>query len=320
MNEEVKNLNMFGKRILTNPKKTILIAGGAKIADKIGILKQFVLSGIKLIFIGGKMVNSFLLAQSLKDKTGSLTVKDIPASLLEKTEEKNLALLDEIILANEIIALAAQKKVSILFPEDYKVVKEYKDTGFNIKAVPDFTKELQLDLGPKTISGFSKNLLEGVENIFWNGPLGAYDHASCSSYAEGSMELARLLFALALEDERVSVVIGGGDSAAILNKFNITDMKDLLRKQIEKLLPLTINRGLLAIDFNDTDTYVLFNYFISNFFVSTGGGASLEFLEGFLKDMGKSAAAVYLPGTNTLMELASDVKFKSDRVSKVPAV
>lgn len=207
-----------------------------------------------------------------------------------------------------------------MFPEDYKVVKEYKDTGFSIKNLPDFTKELQLDLGPRTISGFAKNLLEGVENIFWNGPLGAYDHPACLSYAEGSLELARLLFAFALENERVSVVIGGGDSAAILNKLKITDMKDLLRKQIEKLLPLTINRKLLTIDFNDTDTYVLFNYLVSNFFVSTGGGASLEFLEGFLKDNGQSVAAAYLPGTNTLMELASDIKFKSDRVSKVPAV
>lgn len=320
MNEEVKNLNQFGKRILNNPKRTILIAGGAKIADKIGILKQFVLSEIKLIFIGGKMVNSFLLAQSLKDKIGSLKIKDIPASLLEKSDEKNLALLDEIILAGEIIALAEKKRVSIMFPEDYKVVKEYKDTGFSIKNLPDFTKELQLDLGPRTISGFAKNLLEGVENIFWNGPLGAYDHPACLSYAEGSLELARLLFAFALENERVSVVIGGGDSAAILNKLKITDMKDLLRKQIEKLLPLTINRKLLTIDFNDTDTYVLFNYLVSNFFVSTGGGASLEFLEGFLKDNGQSVAAAYLPGTNTLMELASDIKFKSDRVSKVPAV
>ncbi|OGW28013.1 MAG: phosphoglycerate kinase [Nitrospinae bacterium RIFCSPLOWO2_12_FULL_47_7] len=318
--EEIKYLNLFGKRILANPKKAILIAGGSKIADKIGILKQFVLSQIKLIFIGGKMANAFLLAQMLKDKIESLKIQDIPSSLLENSEEKNKALLEEIRLADEIIALAAERNVSILFPEDYKIVREYKDPGFSIKTMPDFANELQLDLGPRTISGFSKNLLDGVENIFWNGPLGAYDHPSCSSYGEGSMELAKLLFAAALENDRISVVIGGGDSAAILNKFNITEMKVLLRKQIEKLLPATINKSLLAIDFNDTDTYILFNYFASNFFVSTGGGAALEFLEGYLKDKGQSIASSYLPGTNTLMELSSDVEFKSERVSKVSAV
>lgn len=320
LHEEIKYLNLFGKRILANPKKTALIAGGAKIADKIGILKQFVESEIKLIFIGGKMVNAFLLAKAHKDKSASLKVQDIPTSLRETTEEKNQTLLEEIRLADEIIALAATKNVSIMFPEDYKVVREYKDTGFSIKSLPDFNNELQLDLGPRTIAGFPQNLLDGVENIFWNGPLGAYDHPTCSSYAEGSLELAKILFAAAIEDERISVVIGGGDSAAILNKFNIADMKVLLRKQIEKQLPPTINKTLLTIDFNDTDTYILFNYFISNFFVSTGGGAALEFLEGFLKDKGQSLAAAYLPGTATLMELAADVKFKSERVSKVPAV
>jgi hypothetical protein len=134
------------------------------------------------------------------------------------------------------------------------------------------------------------------------------------------MELAKLLFAEALENEQTSVVIGGGDSAAILNEFKIEEMKELLRKHIGKQLSPTINRSLLSIDFNKTDIYILFNYFISNFFISTGGGAALEFLEGFLKDKGHARAASYLPGTATLMELASDVEFKSDRVSKVQAV
>ncbi len=320
LHEEIRTLHRFGKRILDNPKKTALIAGGSKIADKIGILKQFVESEIKLIFIGGKMVNAFILAQMFNSKIETLNTQDIPAKLLEKTEEKNQDLVQEIKLAHEIINLAKTKKVSIVFPNDYKVVKDYKDTEFTIKMMPDFSSELQLDLGPQTIANYAASILDGVENVFWNGPIGAYDHPQCASYAEGSMELAKLLFATALENESISVVIGGGDSAAILNKFSIADMKVLVRKQIEKQLSPSINRDLLSIDFVDTDTYNLFNYFTSNFFVSTGGGAALELLEGFLEDLGRSPAASYLPGTATLMELATTPKFKSDRVSKVPAV
>ena len=66
-----------------------------------------------------------------------------------------------------------------------------------------------------------------------------------------------------------------------------------------------INADLISIDFNVDDTYTLFNYFSSNFFVSTGGGASLEFLEGFLKDKGKSPIESYLPGTAILLELTA---------------
>jgi len=58
-------------------------------------------------------------------------------------------------------------------------------------------------------------------------------------------------------------------------------------------------------DFNVDDTYTLFNYFSSNFFFSTGGGAALVFLEGFLKDEGKSPIESYLPGTAILLELTS---------------
>ena len=65
-----------------------------------------------------------------------------------------------------------EKKVSIILPEDYKVVSEFKSTSFENKAFPDFSKELQLDLGEKTITQF-ENKLKGVENVFWNGPLGA---------------------------------------------------------------------------------------------------------------------------------------------------
>jgi hypothetical protein len=103
----------------------------------------------------------------------------------------------------------------------------------------------------------------------------------------------------------MSVVIGGGDSAAILNKLDLEGVKYLIRGRIIQQLHKTINASMLSIGFNNVDTYNLCNYFASNFFVSTGGGAALEFLEGYLKDRGGSPPASYLPGTAILLELTS---------------
>ncbi|MDP6657556.1 MAG: phosphoglycerate kinase, partial [Nitrospinaceae bacterium] len=102
-----------------------------------------------------------------------------------------------------------------------------------------------------------------------------------------------------------SVVIGGGDSAAILNKIGANQLKTLIKRRIEKQLAEPINRDLISLTFPVEDSYSLWNYLSSNFFVSTGGGAALEFLENFLKDKGNDNLASYLPGTSTLMELAA---------------
>ena len=205
-------------------------------------------------------------------------------------------------MAEKIIDLAEEKKVSIILPEDYKVVSDFKSTSFENKISPDFTKELQLDLGEKTMIQFEEKM-KGIENVFWNGPLGAYDHPLCASYAEGSLELAKLLFKSALLNPNLSVVIGGGDSAAILNKIGGSELKKMIKRQIGKIIPATVNRNQISIDFLENDSYQLWNYFASNFFVSTGGGASLEFLQGFLEGEAQGDMASYLPGTQTLMEL-----------------
>jgi phosphoglycerate kinase len=308
LHEEITQLAQFGKRVLEHPEQTAVIAGGAKIADKISILKQFVESKIKLIFIGGRMVNAFLLARKLKNVMDSLTLEDIPTKMYEsKCEEECQELLNEVKFAHEILELAQAKKVHIIFPDDYKVTKNYFEADYTIQSEPDFSQDFQLDLGPKTIVNFYKNILQKgqIKQIFWNGPLGAYDHPKCDHYAEGSIKMAEMLFAAALVQEDISVVIGGGDSAAILNKIDLEELKNLIRKQVAQQLNRTVNSDLLSIDFNVEDTYTLFNYFSSNFFVSTGGGASLEFLEGYLKDKAKSPIESYLPGTAILLELIS---------------
>ena len=300
--EEINRLGSFAGRILANPKKTMVIAGGSKVSDKIQILKQFVETGVQSIFIGGKMANSFLMAQQQKEMLKPFSIETIPDKLITAYESENQEILNDVLLAEKIIDIAEEKKVSILLPYDYKVVTEFKSISFENKITPDFTKELQLDLGEKTIYQFEENL-KGIENVFWNGPLGAYDHSLCSSYAEGSLEIAKLLFRKALLDPNLSIVIGGGDSAAILNKVGGSELKKMIKRQIGKIIPATVNRNQISIDFQENDSYQLWNYFASNFFVSTGGGASLEFVQSFLEGEAQGDMASYLPGTQTLMEL-----------------
>ena len=306
LNQEIKNLGNFGQRVINQPKKTVVIAGGSKVSDKIAILKQFVHTKVKAIFIGGKMVNAFLLAQNSKSKMKTFGISDIPGNLVSSSDEANHNLVNEVSLAAEILDFAINKKVDLIFPQDYKCVNEFKSPKYFIKTKPNFEKELQLDLGPKTIENFKNTILsDGIENIIWNGPLGAYDHPTNPDYIEGSLELAQLLFEEALTNPSFSVVIGGGDSAAILNKIGTNQIKNLIRRCIEKQLAAPINRNLINMDFTVDDSYLLWNYFSSNFFVSTGGGASLEFLEKFLKSEGNGDLASYLPGTSTLMELTA---------------
>jgi phosphoglycerate kinase len=300
--EEIARLGKFATRVLAKPKKTLVVAGGSKVSDKIEILKEFVSTGVKTVLIGGKMANAFLLAHQQKELLQPFQIDTLPTKLQNQSEADNKGLLEEINLAEKIIELAEVNKVNICLPEDYKVVSDYQSTIFENKVLPDFSKELQLDLGEKTIDQY-EYLFKDIENVFWNGPLGAYDHPACSYYAEGSLELAKLLFQLALTKPKMSVVIGGGDSAAILNKVGSTELKKLIKVQIEKQFHPTINRNQISIDFLENDSYQLWNYFASNFFVSTGGGAALEFLQGFLQEKAKGDMASYLPGTATLMEL-----------------
>lgn len=305
--EEVTKLTKFAHKILVNPQKSVVVAGGAKITDKISILKEFVVNKVRGIFIGGKMVNCFLLAIQHKEQVSPFGLKDIPQMLLKKNEEENQNLIREVQLAEEIIELAEKNNVQLILPDDYKIVDDYSALNYEVKTIPDFNKELQLDLGPKTIENFSKSILfQGeIENVFWNGPLGAYDHPANNAFIEGSLELAKVLFREALIRDNFSVVIGGGDSAAILNKVSINELKKMIKRQIEKTLLKTVNRDLLTIGFAADDSYILWNYFASNFFVSTGGGAALEFMEEYLKDKGQKTAACYLAGTTALMESVS---------------
>jgi len=296
LNEEIMRLGELAERIIKHPEQTVFIVGGSKVSDKISIIKQFVQSGIGRIILGGKMVNAFLLAKNLKGKI------KIPAKLNSKTTD-SASLLEDIKMAGEILEMTGKKGVEMIFPVDYKVSQDYDSSKFSLSESPDFNKELQLDIGPKSIKKFSEILLDkNIKNIFWNGPLGAFDHPTNKGYARGSVGIAQSLFNKCIRNKDSLVVIGGGDTAAIVQRFNLSSIQKEFLKELNKEIGDNINHNLFEIKFFDHDLYTLVNYFVTNFFISTGGGASLVFLESFLKDKGRKSLSQYLPATKSLMD------------------
>lgn len=210
-----KEINIMGNA-LENPKRPFTaILGGAKVADKIPVIENF-LSIADNIIIGGGMMYTFLKAEGY----------NVGKSLLEE---------DKIDLAKKIIEKSIEKNVRLLLPTDVVVAKEFKnDTEFytvdNDKIPDDF---IGLDIGDKTIKEFC-DVIKNSKTIIWNGPLGVFE---MDNFAKGTNTIAECI---ANNKEAVSI-IGGGDSAAAVEKIGLADK-------------------------------------ITH--ISTGGGASLEFLEG----------------------------------------
>ncbi len=198
---------------LKNPKRPLLaIIGGAKVSTKIGILKNL-LDKVDNLIIGGGMCFTFYKAKGL----------NIGKSLCEDN------------FINETKPLLENLKVYL--PEDVVIAKEIK-SGAKIGTV-SHTKIPQdaigVDIGEKSIEAIKK-LIQNAETIVWNGPMGVFE---IDDYARGTEQVAKAI-AEATEKGAISIV-GGGDSVAALEKFN-------LKSKISH--------------------------------VSTGGGASLEYLEG----------------------------------------
>ncbi len=215
MEKEIK----FLSKVTYNPEKPYsVILGGAKVSDKIGVINNLMRNADKIL-IGGAMAFTFLKA--LGKEVGS-----------SKVEE------DKIDLAKEILKRSESLGVKIVLPVDFVCAQELKE-GVEKKV---FSAEegipegwMGLDIGPESVKLFEKEL-EGSKTIVWNGPMGVFE---IDDFAKGTEEIAKLI--AKMTKSGVTTVIGGGDSAAAINKFGLADE-------------------------------------VSH--VSTGGGASLEFLEG----------------------------------------
>jgi phosphoglycerate kinase len=210
-----KEIDIMGSA-LENPKRPLTaILGGAKVSDKIAVIENL-LNIADNILIGGGMMYTFLKAEGFN--TGS--------SLLEE---------DKVDLARELIEKAKEKNVRLILPKDTVVAKEFKNDTEFFQADSDKIPNgfMGLDIGEKTIKDF-EDVINESRTIIWNGPLGVFE---MENFAKGTNSVAK---AIAENTEAVSI-IGGGDSAAAVEKVGLADK-------------------------------------ITH--ISTGGGASLEFLEG----------------------------------------
>lgn len=203
----------FLNNALTNPNHPfVAIVGGAKVSDKIGVIKQL-LTKADYVLIGGGMAYTFLKAQGY----------NIGNSICE---------LDKLDVANEILSLGKDK---IILPIDVKLNNQFANDG-DIKVVsydqiPDGYQGL--DIGDQTIELFAK-YIKNAKTIVWNGPMGVFEF---SNFAKGTNSVCE-----AIKDNPEAIsIIGGGDSAA----------------------------AAISLGYQDQFSHI-----------STGGGASLEFLEG----------------------------------------
>ena len=171
-----------------------LVAGGAKIDTKIGLLEKF-LPLADVFIIGGALANTFLEAQGYS----------IGSSLCEK---------EKIPVALNFLEKAKGKKV--LLPID-AVTALSPDSEVILRALPDITAEEQiLDIGPQSLQNFHE-ILKTCKTVMWNGPMGLYEK---KAFAEGTRGMAKIL-----ADLDATTVIGGGDTIDALHLFDIDTKK-----------------------------------------------------------------------------------------------
>jgi phosphoglycerate kinase len=220
-----KEIDTLGKA-LSNPERPFTaIIGGAKVKDKIGVIENL-LDKVDNLIIGGGLSYTFIYAQGHR----------IGKSLLEE---------DKVELAKMFMQKAAEKGVRLLLPVDAVVADRFAPDAdaktVDIDAIPD--NMMGLDIGPKTLELFTE-VIKSSKLVIWNGPMGVFE---MDRFAEGTNAVAR-----ALAESDAFSIVGGGDSAAAIEKAGLADKVD---------------------------------------HISTGGGASLEFLEGKV-----------LPGVAVLMD------------------
>ena len=209
-----KELKFLGNAINNPQRPFVAILGGAKVSDKIGVIDSL-LDKVDTLMIGGGLAYTFFKAQGY----------EVGNSICE---------LDKLDLAKQAMEKAKEKGVKLMLPVDTKIGKEFKpDTESKTVAWTEIPEGWEgFDIGEKTIKMFVDEL-QTAKTVVWNGPLGLFEF---DQFAIGTNEIAK-----ALSKIDATTIIGGGDSAAAVEKAGLADKMT---------------------------------------HISTGGGASLEFLEG----------------------------------------
>ena len=210
-----KELEVLGKA-LSNPERPFTaIIGGAKVKDKIGVIRHL-LDKVDNLIIGGGLAYTFVKALG----------HEIGLSLCED---------DKIELAKEFMQLAKEKGVNFYMPVDVVITEEFSETAttkiVGIDSIPSNWEGV--DIGPKTREIYA-DVIKNSKLVVWNGPMGVFE---MTPFSQGTKAVGQAL----ADAEGTYSVIGGGDSAAAVEKFGMADKMS---------------------------------------HISTGGGASLEYLEG----------------------------------------
>lgn len=209
-----KEVSIMGKALENADRPFVAILGGAKVSDKIELIRNL-LGKVDTLIIGGAMANTFVKALG----------GDLGGSKIEE---------DKLELAKSLVSEAKVKNVNLLLPVDF-VEADAFDENANAKVVDAEKVDagwMALDIGPKTIEKFA-DAVKTAKTVVWNGPMGVFEMAK---FAEGTKAVAA-----ALAETSATTIIGGGDSAAAVAQLGYADKMT---------------------------------------HISTGGGASLEFLQG----------------------------------------
>ncbi len=201
--------------LLSNPQKPMVaVIGGAKVSSKIGVLETL-LPNCSTLIIGGGMTYTFMKAQG----------HSIGKSLLEE---------DYIDTAKELLKKAQAAGVEVVLPVDHVVASEFSETAEPeaVDSIDVPEGKIAMDVGPKTLEKI-RPLIANAKTIIWNGPMGVFEF---KNFEAGTKAVAEMI-----ANCPGFTAVGGGDSVAATNQFNLAEKMD---------------------------------------HVSTGGGASLEFLEG----------------------------------------
>jgi phosphoglycerate kinase len=211
-----KELQYLGKALKDPEQPFIAILGGAKVSDKIGVIRNL-MDKVDSLIIGGGMAYTFLKAQG----------QEIGKSLLEA---------DKVDLARQLLVEAKQRNVKFLLPIDHIVAMKPEPNAVAQQigeGQPIPADRMALDIGPKTIELFSEEISR-ARTIVWNGPMGVFE---VSGFSRGTFKIARAV----AENVGAISIVGGGDTVAAVHAAEVADKMT---------------------------------------HISTGGGASLEFLEG----------------------------------------
>lgn len=206
-----KEVEVIGKALENPPRPFVAVLGGAKVSDKIGVIKNL-LNLVDVVLIGGAMSYTFMKAQG----------KEIGSSRFEdKVTDKKGNVKDIQAMAKEILALAESKGKKILFPVDFVAVKglNFDDRSFAEKIVTEKLEEgwEGVDIGPKTRELYRKEL-SNAKCTMWNGPMGVFE---IPALAEGTLEIAKIF--ADITGKGAMTIVGGGDSAAAVRQMGFDD-------------------------------------------------------------------------------------------------